>query len=293
MRNIRYLGSIHRRSRAILKDYRARRATSRALKAVAAFPSVKHQTAHGLPTSLMVSLTSYPPRFPTLALTLRSLLDQRTKADRTVLWVTREDLLDLPAEVLALRRFGLEVATAQDLRSYKKLVPALQTFPDCTIVTADDDAYYDPDWLTRLVATAKASPGAVVGLRCHMAQMDENGRLLPYNSWNLVTEATKPEHERERLFPTGIGGVLYPPEALSLQAVDEERFMRLCPVADDVWFFWMARLAGTEHRRVPGPYDAVNWPNSQDVALFWHNMIDNQGNDDAIRTLEAEFGPVP
>ncbi len=293
LHTIRHLRPIHRRGRAILQGHQDRRATARALRAVAAFPAVEHHTAHNLPSSLVVSLTSYRPRFPTLALTLRSLLDQRTEADRTVLWVTPEDLPDLPAEVLALRGSGLEIATVRNLRSYKKLVPALRSFPDCTIVTADDDAYYDPDWLTRLVATAKASPGAVVGLRCHMARMDKDGCLLPYNSWDHETEATKPGHERERLFPTGVGGILYPPEALVRQALDEDRFMRLCPSADDVWFFWMARLAGTRHRRAPEAHQILFWPDSQKVALFWHNVIDAPGNDEAIRALEAEFGAVP
>lgn len=55
----------------------------------------------------------------------------------------------------------------------------------------------------------------------------------------------------------------------------------------------MARLAGTKHRQVPGAHSVLTWPGSQEVALFWHNMIDALGNNEAIRALEAEFGSVP
>lgn len=287
------LRHLARRGRAILRNHRARWVTKRALRAVAAFPTVAEQTAHGLPYPLMVSLTSYPPRFPTLALTLRSLLDQRTRADRTVLWVTPEEEAGLPADVLALRDHGLEVAHAPELRSYKKLVPTLEAHPGWAIATADDDLYYPPDWLSRLVAAARAQPGAIVGLRCHMARTNAGGRLLPYNEWEYETAATEARQVGERLFPTGGAGVLYPPGTLSPRTLDRDTFMRLCPSADDVWFFWMARLAGTEHRRASGTLPLVTWPDSQEVALFRRNVTEDSGNDQAIRALEAELGPVP
>lgn len=293
MLSLRYHGSLRSRGRAFLRDYRERRATRRALRAVAAFPAVAERAAHGLPCPLVVSLTSYPPRFPTLALTLRSLLDQSTRADRTVLWVTPEEEAGLPADVLALREHGLEVAQAPNLRSYKKLVPALAAHPGGMIVTADDDLYYPPDWLSRLVAAARAHPGAIVGLRCHMARTGAGGRLLPYGEWEYETAATEAREAGERLFPTGGAGVLYPPGTLSPRTSDQEAFMRLCPSADDVWFFWMARLAGSEHRRAVGAMPLVTWPDSQEVALFRGNVVEGSGNDEAVRALEAEFGPVP
>ena len=37
----------------------------------------------------------------------------------------------------------------------------------------------------------------------------------------------------------------------------------------------------------------MTWPDSQEVALFRRNVTEESGNDEAIRALEAEFGPVP
>src|SRR5262249_15606303 len=73
---------------------------------------------HGLPRPLIVSLTSYPPRFPTLALTLKCLLTQSVTPDHLVLWVTRDDFSLLPRDVLDLRSHDLEIALAPDLRSF-------------------------------------------------------------------------------------------------------------------------------------------------------------------------------
>lgn len=76
---------------------------------------------HGLPATLILSLTSYPPRFGTLSLTLHSLLRQSVKADRTILWIAHIPLL--PKAVTVLQAAGLEIRATEDVRSYKKSSP--------------------------------------------------------------------------------------------------------------------------------------------------------------------------
>jgi hypothetical protein len=49
------------------------------------------------------------------------------------------------------------------------------------------------------------------------------------------------------LFPTGGAGCLYPPGSLHKDTTNKELFMKLCPNADDVWFWVMARLQSTKH----------------------------------------------
>ena len=77
-------------------SWRTAAALRRAERAVARFPTVAHPRPHGLATELIVSLTSYPPRFAVLAKTLRSLIDQRVKPDRLVLWIAHDDTAQLP-----------------------------------------------------------------------------------------------------------------------------------------------------------------------------------------------------
>ncbi len=72
-------------------------------RTVYAMRNVRPRRHHGLPNPLVVSLTSYPPRFPTLHLTLMTLLSQQVLPDRVVLYVFEGDHASLPRDVVALR----------------------------------------------------------------------------------------------------------------------------------------------------------------------------------------------
>lgn len=278
------------RVRKFLNEQGQKLRLRRAIRRVARFPLVEDRHPHGLDNSLILTLTSYPPRFPTLAATLRSLLDQRMRADHTILWLTEADAACLPDDVLALTSHGLEIRTCADLRSYKKLIPALQAFPGAWFVTADDDVYYPPTWLESLVGQARR--GTVVAARAHMANLDAAGHLLPYGTWVMNTHHPRARSSDTRLFPTGVGGVLYPPGAFADEVMDEQAFMRLCPHGDDIWFFWMARMAGNDHVRTPDGFEVLAWPSSQEVGLFQENQL-NSRNDPQIRAMEQAYGPVP
>jgi hypothetical protein len=248
---------------------------------------------HGLEVPLVLSLTSYPPRFPALVKTVKSLLLQNTRPDRTVLWIAHEDMPTVPDELRSLESCGFEIRCCADLRSYKKLLPALDAFPGAAIVTADDDVYYDPSWLGALVDAAKASPGCVVAHRMHMALFSSDGRFRPYDEWEMATSEVDDRPPDGRLFPTGVGGVFYPPDCFDPRVADSALAMKICPNADDIWFFWMAELKGTPHRCPQHPIRvSAPWKGSQDVALFQKNWLD-RGNDRQIAAMEKTFGRIP
>src|SRR5688500_19351966 len=75
---------------------------------------------HNLSGELAVSLTSFPPRFDSLHLTLACLLDQSIRPDRVILWIAHQDMERLPVAVTSLEDRGLEIRECDDLRSYKK-----------------------------------------------------------------------------------------------------------------------------------------------------------------------------
>jgi hypothetical protein len=244
---------------------------------------------HGLGGELIVSLTSYPARYDTLHLTLGCLLDQSIEADRTILWIAHQDVGQLPAAVRELERRGLEIRSCDDLRSFKKLVPALEAFPSAFIATADDDIHYPRDWLETLVAGSEA--GVITCHRAHRMKRAPDGRLLPYLDWSFDIQDAGSGSPSADILPTGVGGVLYPPDCLDPRATDREMFERLCPHGDDLWFYWCARTAGTLYRKVGGKFRAMPWPGTQDSSLWTSNEAG--GNDRMIRALEAEFGPLP
>ncbi|WP_161981565.1 glycosyltransferase family A protein [Aurantiacibacter suaedae] len=240
----------------------------------------------------MVTVTSYPPRFAALGNTLRSLLDQEVRADRVELWIAEHDLDQLSRDIRDLEGYGLAIRPCRDLRSYKKLIPALEQEPGNFYVTADDDVYYPPEWLGHLVAAAQRHPDEVIAARAHLAFMRKDRKLAPYAEWELATARESVGEELGFLFPTGVGGVLYPPGCFDPKVFDEATFMELCPRGDDIWFFWMARRAGTRHRRIPEWFDVVEWPQTQEVALYNDNLL-SDGNDRQIAAMERRFGPVP
>ncbi|WP_444677466.1 hypothetical protein [Halomonas sp. E19] len=171
-------------------------------------PLKKKLANHTLPGELVVSLTSYKARFDNLHLTLRSLLLQEMWPDHIILWIAEEEKGALPPSVLELKKYGLSIRFCEDIRSYKKIVPTLREHPDSFIVTADDDIYYEPNWLKGLIESWDSEYKSVMAHRAHKIRLDEKGHPLPYKQWKWQVG---PEEPADGLIvPTGCAGVLYP-----------------------------------------------------------------------------------
>lgn len=194
---------------------------------------------------IVVSLTSYPDRMHGIRPTLVSLLNQTFKPDRIVLWLGGEQFAnreeDLAKEILELRSFGVDIRWTRDIRSYTKLIPALEAFPEDIIVTCDDDILYPPDWLSRLYGSYRLRPDCIHCHRGHTIRFDEEGRVLPFLKWEWESMEPEPSY---RNFLTGVGGVLYPPHCFDERVLNESLFMSLAPTCDDHWFWAMAVLNG-------------------------------------------------
>ena len=203
---------------------------------------------HSLDHDIVVSLTSYGRRIHEVALTIESLMQQTMKANRIVLWLA-EDLAgqELPKALVLQQKRGLEIKYCKDIRSYKKLIPQLKESPDDAIITADDDVLYDYDVLEHLIMAHQKQPEQILCCRARIILFDNNGSLLPYNQWPLVS---REEGREARLFLTGIGGILYPPHCFDEEVFNERVFLSLCPNADDAWFTAMAINKGITINKV-------------------------------------------
>jgi Txe/YoeB family toxin of Txe-Axe toxin-antitoxin module len=205
----------------------------------------------------IVTLTSYGKRTKdTAPYAIWSLFEQNAKPDKIILWLDKEtwNLNNIPSLLKVEAEMGLEIKFCEDLKSYKKLNFALQEFPNDILITVDDDAYYPKDWLEKLLQTYMENPRKIC---CHRAHIIKKG--LPYNKWKW--KATEKD-DAELLFPTGIGGVLYPPQSLDLTHLSE--IMELTPQADDIAYWIMAKLKGTKHILVPNGYFEFNLVNGAD-----------------------------
>lgn len=200
---------------------------------------------------VIVSLTSFPARIPTLHVCVDSLLSQSLKPDKVLLWLAEEEFpgreRDLPSELLALKKRGLTIRWCENLRSYKKLIPALKEYPRDIIVTADDDNRYAPQWLERLYVSYRADPTCV---HCHRVT-----RFYPCEGHFEIVPGGASYYGTPSLLnkQVGLGGVLYPPDVLHPDVMRRDLFEALAPTSDDIWFWLTGVLRGTRVRVADEP----------------------------------------
>jgi len=237
---------------------------------------------------LIVSLTTYPKRFNVVYLTIESLMNQTIKPDKIILWLAKDELSDgkVPQKILKLKARGLDIRIVnENLRSYKKLVYTIDQFPTSNIITCDDDIIYPEFFIEGLYNKFKEFPNNIIAYRCAFMQKLNNHQLKPYLRW------TSPENSKAsfNLFPTGVGGILYPPNSLHNKVLDKELFLKLSPLGDDIWFKAMALLNNTKTVMV---YEkSIEFPliqGSQDDAL-WHTNVAENKNDEQLKNVFDYF----
>lgn len=266
-----------------------RRALKPALRQVARLPIRSEGARHSLPGMLIVSMTSYPARFAALHLTLRCLMNQTIRPDLIVLWIARKEMSLVPDSLKRLPGAEFTIRECDDLRSYNKLVHALREYPEAFVITVDDDVMYEPDCIERLVRAYNAAEPTIVCHRAHRPTYSEDGKLNPYRAWQRRVDDPPSELPSEDLFPTGVGGVLYPPGSLPPATLNTSLMMDLCPTCDDSWFFFHGRQAGSKVKRAPGPSgQPVEWPHTQAGAL----RVQHRGGrkDEQLQALCRHFG---
>lgn len=231
----------------------------------------------------IISLTSYPPRIDIVSQTIQSLLNQVPAADLVILYLAESEFPNkkIPKKLtdLAKNNKTFQIRWTTDTRSYKKLIPALQEFPNDIIIIADDDTIYPQEWLERLLAAHKKYPKTVIGHYVYRIDLKR-----PYKKWRKLQN----KFWRRWLFgrpsfknnATGVGGVLYPPHSLHPDVFREDLFQSLAPTNDDIWFWAMSVLNGTKIAIVPNPIrDLPLIANSQVVSLWSENKSDNKNNE--------------
>ncbi len=243
---------------------------------------------------IIVSLTSYPARIAAIGDCLVSLLAQSLAPERVVLWLGVEEFpnkeADLPKSVLELRGRGLEIRWTTDIKSYKKLIPALREFPGKVIVTADDDAVYPANWLEALYGDYRKAGFAkkIYAHRVHHITFTEQGRISPYIYW--IHSRENPVKDSYLNVATGLGGILYPPECLHPDILNEDLFLKLAPRADDLFFWAMAVLNGTAVRLVDDRVLPVDMPQPQaeQASLGVYNVL-RGGNDAQLEAILRHY----
>ena len=217
--------------------------------------------------NIVVSLTSFPARIGSVHKTVKSILSQTIKPARILLWLADTQFVnhegDLPDELLALRKFGLEIHWCKDLRSYKKLLPTLESCTDSVIVTIDDDAVYSSKMLEKLYRTHLDFPSDVVCHKVSKFVLHSDGRFRVIGGGAHYFSGASALNKL-----VGVAGVLYPRNCFTTEITDSTLALRLAPTNDDQWFWAHAVLSGRKIRVVekcePNPTQIEG---SQEVSL--------------------------
>lgn len=257
--------------------------------------SFNEQGVTGDKDGIIISLTSFPQRMYEIHFTIYSLLTQSVKPAKVILWLGREQFPnleeDIPKEVLKLKENGLTIGWCNNMYSYTKLIPTLREYPNNIIVTADDDIYYEKEWLAKLIKGHKEHPECIISHRSHKVKLNKS-EIAPYKKWKKRIGSGKPSFLN---FLTGVGGVLYPTNCFYKDILNEELFTKLAPKADDVWFWAMSVLAGTKTYVPKAHIKKLTYVNPErergltgEITLFSTNRVG--GNDKQIQQV-CEYYP--
>jgi len=191
---------------------------------------------------IVVSLTSCPDNLYDIHYCLYSLLNQALKPHKLILWLADEQFPnkeeDVPQKVLDLKEHGLSIAWCSDIKGYKKIIPALKKYPNDIIVIANDNVYYEQNWLEALVSAHDGRQDII----CHRAYrvMFEDEKVAPMRKW---IKGVQTEEASVFNFPITDAGVLYPPHSLHADVLNEELSCSIAPDVGDTWLWVMALRA--------------------------------------------------
>lgn len=181
---------------------------------------------------IIVSMTSYFNRFPTLALCLKTILCQTVKPDKIILYLTRDDEKRLPPEIQNLKKYGLDILiTDEDIKPHKKYYYAMKDFPNDIIITVDDDIIYDRRLIEKLLATHEKFPNYVIAGRAKKIDWTQK-RFKKYEDWALYDKEDTPSIN---LLATGVGGILYPKNSKMRGEMTNRDKIKEYVSVDDLW----------------------------------------------------------
>ena len=219
---------------------------------------------------LIVSLTTFPARIKYVHYTINTLLNQTLKADKVILWLAEEQFTnkekDLPKDLLRLKDFGLTISWCEDLKSYKKLIPTIQTYLN------DKNNIYARRCLQLKFINNELS--GVSGAKCGYKS---NSNANYFNQ------------------QIGMYACLYPPHSLYKDITNINKIKTTIPTHDDVYFWSMAILNRTKIQVVDG-FDASAYlvEGTQNSALKNINQKNNAGIalKDAYKVMIKEYPEI-
>ena len=220
---------------------------------------------------IIVSMTSWPPRYQSAAIAMKSIVqqcDEGKLCDRVMFALVlsedeccsayaRQDACELMDKMDAL---GVEVIIDKgNIRSHKKLLPTLEKYPGNPILVVDDDIQQEHGWLRTFIADNDAHPEEIIYGNATSRVKVECDRII--EDRGVVAQImSKPGQPSIDLKPAnGAAGTLYPAHTFTdARFFNRELFMRLSPTSDETWQWAFAVMADKQYRCL----SAHNIPNT-------------------------------
>ena len=214
---------------------------------------------------VVVCMTSYPARITFAWLSLESLFRQTDIGFNLVLVLAENQFpgRKVPSRIRKMEKRGLEILwVCRDGGSFDHLWPAYTKYPNSAVISVDDDKFFSPTMVQKLKLASRVSPGTIVGWRGWQMRTVQ-GQIRFGEGWSRASKSTP---SVELFIPPG-NGSLYPPGCLSPLVGDYELREQVCPNADDVWYWAMARLNGTPSLCLAEPNHRAVWRQARTISL--------------------------
>lgn len=256
-------------------------------------PSVErylHLKAEDKVAPVVACLTSFPQRISTVWLVVECLLRQSLPPREIVLYLAQSQFPCVESVPQELRDFENQgVLTIRrvtpDIRSHKKYWFAVTHYPNCALLTVDDDIIYDSRMVEHLMQCAQRFPGTVPACYCRPLKWKE-GVLLPYSQWGSLRIALY--HPSRRLFFGSGGGTWFPAGSLKGADLSVNDLCDICPTADDIWLNAVIRKNGYSVCAVRNKISVLEWYIPQNVTLHATNNLEGR-NDLQLERVTNHF----
>ena len=232
----------------------------------------------------VVSLTTYPARVGNVWRVIEMAANQRGIKEKYAicLYLIKSEFegIDLPAKIKELQARGLTVKfNEENLKCHNKYFYAFTDYPDKTIITIDDDLLYNHHTISKLIKFNKKHSDCIAFNRGNLLIKDN-----PYKDWPFIHNMTTPCFNA---FPTGVGGVLYPPNCCGYTVTNLNVIKQTCLRADDLWLNFNSRLKGTKVVQTDLKSTFMVLPDSNQQYALWatNNSGGSNENDKQIVSI--------
>lgn len=136
---------------------------------------------------VIVTLTSWTKRIASSVETIKSILEGDMLPDLIVMNLSKTEFngIALPGEIIDLEqdeeKFKINWIDGPNTKTFKKVIPTLEMFPNDIVISIDDDIYYPKNFLSELVKEFNNNPNHPLTISYNYYK----GALMPWGAGTL------------------------------------------------------------------------------------------------------------